>query len=262
MTIKSRPCYLMAILCLLLYACSDDDEVQITIEGEDFSTSISENPENDTSIGTLSATSNSNQDISFELVNQSVEDAIVISSEGLITVGDTTVFDFEINTVITATAMATVEGVSDEIAIQIAITDVDESVESPSPNIWTGPKIIFEKEAGSDPTLEENQDRITDNVWITRGNSGGEIYNAVLEESSTQNVSPMGTEWALGTTADLASLTFDSFRGTISPSQVVGEDMVLHLIEDDIYIDIKFLSWNGGGRQGNGGAFSYERSTE
>jgi hypothetical protein len=35
--------------------------------------------------------------------------------------------------------------------------------------------------------------------------------------------------------------------------------MVVHLITDDIYIDIKFLSWTSGGA---GGGFSYERSTD
>ena len=43
---------------------------------------------------------------------------------------------------------------------------------------------------------------------------------------------------------------------------MVGVDAVVHLISDDIYIDIKFISWTKG--QGSeipaGGGFSYERS--
>ncbi|MGA0258132.1 MAG: hypothetical protein ACO3MG_09850, partial [Saprospiraceae bacterium] len=42
----------------------------------------------------------------------------------------------------------------------------------PSLVIWEGPSISFRKENGSDPSLEENQDRISDNVWLTRSNEG------------------------------------------------------------------------------------------
>ena len=40
---------------------------------------------------------------------------------------------------------------------------------------------------------------------------------------------------------------------------MVGKNYVVHLITDNIYIDLKMLSWQQGG--GNGGGFSYERST-
>ena len=39
-----------------------------------------------------------------------------------------------------------------------------------------------------------------------------------------------------------------------------GENFVLHLIEEDIYLDVRFLSWTSG--NGAGGGFSYERSTQ
>ena len=43
-------------------------------------------------------------------------------------------------------------------------------------NIWDGPMISFSKADGADFNLESNQDRITSNVWITRGNAG-QIFN-------------------------------------------------------------------------------------
>ena len=43
---------------------------------------------------------------------------------------------------------------------------------------WDGPTMTFTKADNADPTSEANQDRITPNVWLTRGNSGGQIYNA------------------------------------------------------------------------------------
>ena len=50
-----------------------------------------------------------------------------------------------------------------------------------------------------DPKNQLNQDRITDNVWITRGNNGGQIYNAAKESNDNKTQSPIGTQWALGT---------------------------------------------------------------
>lgn len=126
--------------------------------------------------------------------------------------------------------------------------------------IWTGPKITFSKAAGADPTLSANQDRITSNVWITRANSLG-LFNGRTEAGYIFDYSPDDTEWAYGTTADIGSLTFQDWRGAVdnNPPNSVGLDMVLHLISEDIYIDLKFLTW--GVTPTSGGFFSYERST-
>lgn len=125
--------------------------------------------------------------------------------------------------------------------------------------IWTGPITTFTKADNADWTLEANQDRITSNVWITR-KSTQSIFNIVSETGST-TISPSGTEWAIGTTAEIGTLTFDNFITTHggNPSSILNQDMVLHLITDNIYIDIKFTSYSGGGP---GGGFSYERSTD
>jgi len=148
-------------------------------------------------------------------------------------------------------------------------TEMEEEMEEEMENegngvsgeIWNGGTLTFTKEDGADPALEANQDRITDNVWITRGNSGGQIYNAKSEESANKANSPTDTEWALGTTADdLASMTFMNFRDIGKPKNLVGMDMVLHLITDDVYIDIKIDSWSAGNE--NAGGFSYTRSTK
>jgi hypothetical protein len=135
--------------------------------------------------------------------------------------------------------------------------EVSELVED-EPVIWGGERIIFTKADGADPTLAENQDRITDNVWITRGNEGGQIYNAVERDSASKADSPLGTLWALGTTAELSELTFAPFRVAVgSPKQVPGKDLVLFLVEDRVFIDVRFRSWS----QEKRGGFSYERST-
>ena len=125
---------------------------------------------------------------------------------------------------------------------------------------WNGPTMTFTKTDNADPTLAANQDQITSNVWLTRGNSGGQLYNAKTESDSSKSTSPDDTQWALGTTSNIGTLTFSTFRGTSKPQDAVGQNMVLHLVTDDIYIDIKITSWTSG--RNSGGGFSYERSTD
>ena len=130
-----------------------------------------------------------------------------------------------------------------------------------SANLWGGSRITFTKGDSSDPTIESNQDRITDNVWITRANSGGQIFNIVSETSATSGSSPAGTEWAQGSFDDIGTLTFTSFRNACpnqKPKDVVGIPMVLHLTAEDIYIEVEFTSWS----QGRQGGFSYQRTTQ
>ena len=50
---------------------------------------------------------------------------------------------------------------------------------------WNGPTITFTKIDSSDWTQEANQDRITDEVWLTRQNRQG-LFNIVDETISRQ----------------------------------------------------------------------------
>ena len=132
-----------------------------------------------------------------------------------------------------------------------------------SQTVWDGPLVTFTKHDDADPSLESSQDRITDLVWLTRGNDGGQLYNAKTESDSSKNTSPDDTRWAFGTTSSIGSLTFSTFRGTSKPKNAVEKDMVLHLVTDNIYIDIKITDWtSGGGQSSQGGGFSYTRSTD
>ncbi len=126
-------------------------------------------------------------------------------------------------------------------------------------SVWTGTSKIFTKVNNTNPTIESNQDRITDKVWITRANNGGgQIYNAVSESVSNKNTSPSGTEWAEGEISNYTSLNYKSFRSaTGKPKNAVGKTYVLHLIEENIYLSLRFISWS----EGRLGGFSYERST-
>ena len=132
--------------------------------------------------------------------------------------------------------------------------------------VWDGPTISFTKSNYANPLLAENQDRLTANVWITRGTSQG-LFNANTESRFTHFLSPAGTEWANGSLENYASLSYTDWnhwaRGVNpSPPATVGVPAVLHLIADDIYLSVKFTSWTAGSFPfSQGGGFSYLRST-
>ena len=127
-----------------------------------------------------------------------------------------------------------------------------------SSNIWNGPVKFFEKKDNTNQLEKNNQDSITENVIITRGNSGGQIFNIAKENEADKYKSPIGTEWAVGNLNQIDSLVFKDFRLAVKPQYVVGKKLVLHLIEEDIYLSVEFKSWSSGKK----GGFSYERSTE
>jgi len=151
----------------------------------------------------------------------------------------------------------------DSFSSMSALTEANKPVWGTCPSestIWNGTTITFTKADGANPEEEANQDRITDNIWITRGNDGGQIYNIAKEDSPNQTNSPVGTKWAVGTLDEIETLTFKKFRAAVEKpnSSLVGKNLVMYLEEDDIYLSVKFTSWSD---QKNGG-FAYERSTK
>jgi hypothetical protein len=133
--------------------------------------------------------------------------------------------------------------------------------EATAVTVWTGPLTSFTKAAAADPTLPANQDRITSNVWITRGSSQG-IYNAKTETFFVHSLSPADTEWANGTTANFSTLSYTDWNTWAKsvnggPPSTVSVKAVMHLKSDDIYLDVMFTSWSIDA----GGSFSYTRST-
>ncbi|MDC0389282.1 BspA family leucine-rich repeat surface protein [Flavobacteriaceae bacterium] len=144
-----------------------------------------------------------------------------------------------------------------------ALTDANLPVWGTCPSsgstIWTGATQSFTKSDGADPNLEANQDRLTSNVWITRGNDGGQIYNVAKESTANKTNSPVGTTWAIGIIEQRESLTFKKFRAAVGkPKDVVGKDLVMYLEDDDIYLSVKFSDWS----QKKNGGFTYERSSK
>ena len=132
-------------------------------------------------------------------------------------------------------------------------------------------QINFTKEDNSDAALEQNQDRISENVWLTRATGGGALFNAFVEDSFEKEKSPMYTEWAIGNISQITNGDLLDFRVFLFPQgsnyinkPPLNTDIVLKLTNntsdttDDAYYDIKFTSWTAGGA----GGFSYTRSAE
>ena len=244
--------FLLPFLALIMVvACTTEDDITVTTS--DLSTSIDENPSQGQLVGQVSGTASVGF-VVYSIAGQNPPGAMIIDpTTGELTVLDPCAFDFEVNPTVTAQVIVAAGSSSQVSNVTVTVND------TPEGNIWTGATIVFTKDDSANPTAEANQDRITDQVWIARGNSRG-IYNANSESGYVGNVSPAGTEWAFGTTSDLCSLTFESWEEVHggAPQSTINQDMVLHLISEDIYIDIKFLSWTC---CGDGGGFSYQRST-
>ena len=119
--------------------------------------------------------------------------------------------------------------------------------------------VTFTKENNADWTLEANQDRITDNVWITRQNNQG-IYNAFDQASYPGNAvgGPSNTEWKLGSSTEPGTYTSWVSAVQNNPAQYCNNDnvMSLHIIDLDLYFDVVWHNFTG---SNGGGGFSYTR---
>lgn len=126
--------------------------------------------------------------------------------------------------------------------------------------IWKGTKKTVTKGDNTDSGVEANQDRITDKVWLTRLRAGGGFINKKAGETSyNKTTSPAGTKWAEGSLDNLDSLDFKSgFHNLMKPKSAVNKNLVLWLIEENIFISVKITSWSSGKK----GGFTYERSTK
>jgi hypothetical protein len=146
------------------------------------------------------------------------------------------------------------------LAALTAATIVVGTVPAAGRQLWSGRDYHFEKLDFADWNLPENQDRITDVVWITRKSDHG-IFNIAQEQGYVTNVSPADTEWAIGNAVDWESLSFQPWQlwaGNFPPG-IVGVDACVYLISDDIYIDIRFDSWT---QSAQGGGFAYHRAND
>jgi hypothetical protein len=120
--------------------------------------------------------------------------------------------------------------------------------------LWTGPAIRFTQTASSRSDVV-----VAGKVVLTRG-SNQVLYNTAAGETSAASTSPRDTEWAFGALADYSNLTYQtmgSMRDGDLAGVILNKPMVMHLVNEDIYLSVEFSAW---GQHGAGG-FSYTRST-
>jgi hypothetical protein len=173
-----------------------------------------------------------------------------------VTIG--TMFPFETPTIIMKTQPLTVLWLAARIVLCGCVVFLA-GARVGGQTIWNGPMTTFTEPMNSSGSNPTNQDRITSDVWLTRNMTMG-LYNAAEETGYTKDFSPENTEWAYGSLADYASLTYQNWQAwnSSNPPSMVDQPAVVHLISDNIYIGIEFLSWPELGA----GGFSYERTTE
>jgi hypothetical protein len=120
--------------------------------------------------------------------------------------------------------------------------------------------VTFSKDAFADFGLPENQDRMMDNVWLTRGDDGG-LFNIAVESRYDYNdhYSPLGTLWYNGLTMEAVPGDYEEgLKNAVGP---MGDNLPLNTVsmyipETKQYFDVEFLDWGAG----NGGSFKYTRT--
>ena len=136
-----------------------------------------------------------------------------------------------------------------------------------TPTFWTGPEIPFFHHAGSSEVDEITTNHVgpdsVNNVWLDRG-TRLPLYNAAAESGWNGSTSPVNTMWvvASGPLTSATNLTFDTFDNVVgqpgnTPSASVGQTFFVHIVSDDIYLQLTLTDW---GSQ-NTGDFGYNRTT-
>src|SRR6266850_2113874 len=144
------------------------------------------------------------------------------------------------------------------VFISLCVATLCGPLSSRGATVWTGPIVTY-NQPSPDPSQPANRDQLTSRVSLTRAVSAG-MFNWVSETSYTHNFSPADTEWAVGSLANYATLTYTDWEtcgGGNPVNNLPGQQLVAHLKTDDIYLSVKFTYLGGH----FAGGFTYDRST-
>jgi hypothetical protein len=141
-------------------------------------------------------------------------------------------------------------------AVMLAV-GVLAAIQGHAATVWTGPNLNYTKSA-STPA-----DTIVPGKVVLKRGSSEVLFNTAAGETFAGLNSPADTEWAFGTINNFASLAYQSMgslrttAGGNLAAKILNQNMVVHLVNEDIYFSIKFTTW---GRFGSG-TVAYTRST-
>ena len=115
-----------SVLLVAIVSCKKENKIpENTVTVQNFTATINENPTTGQSIGTVQATGNGT--LSYSITTQTPTGALTINSAtGELTVTNATLFNFEINPVITATIAVNNSGTIKNLTATITLTDVNE----------------------------------------------------------------------------------------------------------------------------------------
>ena len=114
----------LTVVVTLITSCSKDDPIT-TITATDYTTEVEENLASGTSLGSISALSSTNSDLSYSIESQAPANAVAINSTtGELTVNDVTTFDFETNPELTGVIVINTTDASRTINFTITLLDV------------------------------------------------------------------------------------------------------------------------------------------
>lgn len=158
------------------------------------------------------------------------------------------------------------------LAWAVILTAIVPQVCFAMPVVWTGFDFEFTRPPGINATHPQYRDVIAPSVAFARGASAG-LFN-ITAESGFSATSPAGTRWATNLILGNATLTiaatnwqqlnFSDWNSAYGGSgnllqNIASRNAVVHVVAEDVYFDIRFITWENG-RTGGMGGFSYERA--
>ena len=101
------------------------------------------------------------------------------------------------------------------------------------------------------PTIQWNQDMgedcITENVCLDKKLKDS-LFNSVNEHSHDRDVSPVDTEWSQSSCESATDFVvfYQAANEKYGDNLIPGVSYCMHLITDDLYFDMEFLTWGKG----------------